>query len=764
MQTIWMDTIDFEKRGGWQPETQFVREMGQPYLIANEVPGKPAGDAETTFTVEADGWYRVFVRTKNWKYPEAPGQFRIIVDGETLPAVCGKMPVLYWYWDVAGDVYLNKGTHTLALHDVSGWLARCAAVVVTDDMDFLPSPELSRLLRQRAQIKGIDTKPKDMGDWDLVVVGAGPGGMPAAVSAARRGMKVALISGRPTIGGNASEEGTIGFNGAGATNPGWHETGIANEIKRVWEELGCTYQRAMEYLVEREPNITVFLDTMCIDAETENDVITSITCVNTMTLEKSVFRAPFFADCTGDGWVGYYAGAKYRLGREAKHEFNEEFAPDAPDALTMSGCTCAPGLHRRLRCDPKRENPLCSVGQFRNWMAEDTGSPVEFVAPDWAIKLPAELGRVPDYKETTEWWMENSNDFDDLWDSEFARDELVRLGIGYFDWRKNVYEGRAMFENWALTGLALHNSKRENRRLVGDYILTQNDCIAGTHFDDAVTYHGWGIDVHSPKGMYSGADGVFHLDMRIPVSPVPYRCLYSVNVKNLFVASRCSSVTHLALGSTRIENTIASFGQAVGTAAALCRKYGVLPRDIYTDHIRELQQWLVEDDQTIVLDSGTQQCVVNEDERDLARSAQVSASSEDKAAGAYAANVINGELRSYENVCNAWVSSPDETLPQSITLTLAKPATISRVQITTDTDLTLPKYAYWSGPHFAYTARDVDVEVLTDAGWTKVGQVRGNFCRVMRVDFEALCASQVRVTVLASSGADQAKLNEIRIY
>ena len=128
MQTIWMDTIDFEKRGGWQPETQFVREMGQPYLIANEVPGKPAGDAETTFTAEADGWYRVFVRTKNWKYPEAPGQFRIIVDGETLPAVCGKMPVLYWYWDVAGDVYLNKGTHTLALHDVSGWLARCAAV------------------------------------------------------------------------------------------------------------------------------------------------------------------------------------------------------------------------------------------------------------------------------------------------------------------------------------------------------------------------------------------------------------------------------------------------------------------------------------------------------------------------------------------------------------------------------------------------------------------------------------------------------------
>ncbi len=602
MQTLWIDAVDFENKGEWKIESQFVRDIGQSYLIATVVPGEPVKDATTSFTVNEDGMYRFYVRTKNWYHPYAPGQFKLAADGEELHNICGKMPTHTWYWEIAGDIYLKAGTHTLSAVDKTGWLARFAAVVITNDMDFFPTREKERMLKQRAAIKGIKEEIKVHDEFEFVVMGAGPGGVPAAVAAARNGIKTALISGRPVIGGNASSEGNVGFDGAAVANKGFWEGGIANEVRQLRWQKNIRWQECLEEIAGKEENLTVFVNELCIDAESEDGKIVSATTVNTMTLEKTVWKAPFYCDATGDGWLGYYAGAIYRFGREAKWQYNEPDATEFADTLTMSGCNNG------------------TLGEIRNTVfgSIELDHPVEFVCPEWAAKIPQgeDLGRSVSGFGTM-WWVENSNDHDDMWDDEFARDEMVRIGVAFFDWLKKNREDGA---NRKLNQISLHNSKRESRRIIGDYIFTQSECD-GRHFhEDDITYCGWPIDIHHPRGIYSGKEGPFHSNTYVPISNFPYRCLYSKNINNLFMAGRCVSVSHQGLGTARVESTIATMGQTVGTAVALCKKYDTLPRGIYQNHIKELQQILLRHDLTIP-------GIVNEDEKDLARTATVRADS-----------------------------------------------------------------------------------------------------------------------------------------
>ena len=607
MERIWIDSLEFKTYGGWRSETQFVRSVGQGYLIACQIPGEPADNANTSFTVKEGGKYRVFVRTKNWKLPEAPGKFKIAVDNKELDNTCGKMPNPNWYWDIAGDITLSKGKHTIAAVDKTGWLSRFSAIFITNDMNIIPSPEIKAFKKLRAECKGISRRPIYRNGFDFVVVGAGPGGVGAAVSAARNGLTVALISGRPTVGGNASNEGTINLDGAAVHNYGMHETGVVNDIKATKEHYKCTAQKAMEIVISNEPNIKVFCNELCIGAVTKQNKITSITTINTITLKEQRYPAPFFADCSGDGWLGYYAGAEYRIGREANWEFNEEHAPETPDACTMSGCICD--------CQP-------GMPKMRTFEAKKTENPVEFITPDWAIKFtePTMPKRTPGGYTRTEWWVENSNDYDDLWNDEFARDEMLRLGIGYFGWLKNTYEKKQEVQNYALKGLALHLSKRESRRIVGDYIFNENDYVEGKTFEDAISYCGWSMDIHHPKGIYSGEDGPFLINKRVPMTPIPYRILYSKNIENLFMAGRCCSVSHLGLGSVRVESTIVTLGQVVGIAAAMCKKFSLTPRGIYKKKINELKELVLKQDMTLL-------GVKADDKKDLAPLCEIEATS-----------------------------------------------------------------------------------------------------------------------------------------
>lgn len=773
MSTLWFDAVEFENRGGWYLDTQFVYEMGQAYLMAADKPGVPVTPATHSFVLPDGGKYRLWVRTKNWKAPEAPGKFKISVDGKELDNICGAMPATKWYWEIAGNTELEAGEHSLEVNDLTGWLSRFSAVIITDDMDFTPSPEIGRLLKQRAEIKNTDTAVLQSSGWDFVVIGAGPGGIPAAVSAARAGLKTALINSRPHIGGNSSDEGTIGYDGAACHNPGMCETGIANEIKNTKWHYDITWQKAAELLTENESNLTVFNNMLCVDARVENNKILSAVCVDTLTLQKTEFSAKFFADCSGDGWLGYFSGAEYRIGREARCETGEQLAPRTADTLTMSGCIC--GITKE-------------GNKKRSFYAEDTGKPVDFILPDFAVKLPEgdKLFRKAEAKNIAEWWLENSNDYDDLFDAEYSRDTLIRLALGYFDWLKNSDATREKMRNYELKELALYNSKRENRRIIGDYVLTQNDCTEKTKFDDAVSYSGWAIDLHHPKGIFSGEEGVFYKNIAVGITEIPYRCLYSKNIGNLFVASRCASFTHIALGTARVESTLATLGQVVGTAAWFCVKNEMTPREVGKSYITQLKQRLLKDDLTVPH-------TVNEDDDDLARNATVTATAKSDfeplesindnfirihghldieklktdASGNILSsccpeNIINGKIRGTLTESNAWYC--DTGVPQSVTLSLEKPSVISQVRITADTDLVYPSVAFRKPRFYPKTATELSVEVYSNNNWHNVGNVKDNFLRKIVVNFDPIKAERVRVTVMKSTGESIAKIIEVRIY
>ncbi len=602
MATQWLEALNFDDKGGWRVETQFVREMGQGYLLGMGLPGVPVADAGTTIRVAA-GRHRLWVRTRNWLRDGSPGRFALLVDGQKVGAELGTLPSENWLWQIGGDFVSSGGSHTLSVRDTSGYFPRFAAIIVTDDMDYTPSPEWQWIEAERARLTGTSPLPVDAGTWDVVVAGAGPGGIPAAIAAARAGCRVALVHSRPAIGGNASDEATVGFDGAYIHHPGFREGGIAEELRRERDHYNLTWQAALERLCAREPNLTLFLNRCVVGAETENGRIAAALARDTLTGAQYRYRGAQFIDATGDGWLGYYAGAAYRVGREARWQHEESRAPQNADSRTMSGCLMgAPGLHAL------------------SYYAVDTGHPVPFCAPKWAQVLPERLHREPHRWHTGEWWIENPTDYDDLFEAERVRDQLVVISLGYFHWLKNHYEKRDIVANYQITAIPSYNAKRESRRLVGDYILTQDDCTSGRPFADAVAYAGWTIDVHNQLGIYSGPEGPYDFDIRVPLNHVPLRCLYSKNVDNLWMAGRCVSVTHIALGTVRVQNTLATLGQAAGTAAAMAVRQGLAPRAIAHEHIGALQQTLLACDQFIP-------GLVNEDPLDAAHGAMAQASS-----------------------------------------------------------------------------------------------------------------------------------------
>ena len=601
---LWIDAEDFQDKGEWVLDTQFAHLMGSPYLLAVMSPGVPVKDAKATVKWEGDKMARVWVRTKNWYFPYSPGIFNIAVNGTKNKVDLGDSPTHDWYWQLAGDFELEKGEIEVALCDKSGYFGRAAAILITDDMDYIPPRPVEEYKKERARLTGKDLTPKMFGEYDVVVCGAGPGGVPAAIAAARHGAKTLLISGRPVIGGNASSEAGVGFNGASSRQFNAREGGIGEEIVRnFFKYRGKGWQGVLEELCNAENNLTVICNHFVNGAETVDGTIKSITAMNIYTNEQIIVKGNQFIDCSGDGWLGYHAGAKYRLGREAKWQYDEEFAPEVADTRTMSGC-----LFR-------------SRNTIMKPLFEETDHEVEFVAPEWVPKFP----KGKDYGRNIEgigfaWWLEAPNIYDDLYDAEMARDELFRILLGHFNYLKNLWDEKDRAKNYVFRCMPFYDAKRESRRFIGDYVITQNDCMTGRDYDDTVSHTGWPIDIHNPNGIYSGKEGPFFSNTDIPLTKVPFRSLYSVNINNLLFAGRCASVSHIALGTCRIENTIACEGQAVGTAAAICAKDGITPRELGQTRMSELQQILIKDDQYIP-------GVISTDTEDIARKATVTASS-----------------------------------------------------------------------------------------------------------------------------------------
>lgn len=598
--TCWVDAEDFKEYGGWVLDTQFVHLMGSAYLIA-EGTGTPVKDAVTILTIPEEGSFRVWIRTRNWIKDCAPGRFLLYVNGTPLENEFGAEDSGEWVWEDGGIVCLPAGPCELRLHDLTGYYGRCDALVLTKDLSYVPPADAEALCKERARLTGLSLVPLDHGAYDVIVVGGGPSGVPAALAASRLGMKTALIQNRPVLGGNASVELGVPIQGAAMVKGFARESGICEELNRLKTRYGFSqWTGPIELALAGETNLTVFLNQHVYDATVDGSRITGVCAVDTLSGLKSCFRAKMFVDCTGDGWVGYYAGADYVMGREAADEYDESHAPAVADTATMSGCL---------------------MGKAFNFGWKDAGEPVPYAAPEWVPAFPAnpEFGRKA-YNMNGQWWLEHSNLLDDVWNGEEARDELIRINFGYWDWLKNKWEKKSTAANARLTMIPIMTARRESRRLLGDVVLNQNDCVAGRLFDDAIGHYGWMLDIHHPEGIYSGEKGAYDFNTHIPMGSIPYRSLYSRNIDNLLMGGRCISVSHVALGTVRVEGQCAVTGQAAGTAAGLCVKHDTTPRGIYKTRLDELQQTLLRYDQYV---PGQK----NEDPADAARRAIVTATS-----------------------------------------------------------------------------------------------------------------------------------------
>ncbi len=608
--------------------------------------------------------------------------------------------------------------------------------------------------------------------YELIVVGGGMAGLCAAMAAARQGTKVALIHARPVLGGNASSEIRIHISGAdqGFKQPDYAEGGLLYEL--MLENKSCNdsfcysiWDMVLFDKAKAEKNLDIYFNTVMYDAHAEDDRITAIDCVQETTEMRFRFTAPIFVDATGNGTLGYYVGAEYRQGSEAKSEFGEIHAPEEPNNNRMGNTIMLKArdmghpvkftppafakkltekqLAKRIHCVSMRETIDCS----------DSPDPEEYRRTSMISSACCDYGY---------WWLELMGDGEDIIpDYEIIRDDLMAYCYGLWDHIKNCDEGvhEHGAENFELEWVGALPGMRESRRLMGDYILSEVDILDHKIFDDAVCYGGWCVDLHAAHGLMDFDKLPSDCNYYQGVYSIPYRSYYSKNIKNLFMAGRDISTTKLGLASTRIIGCCAIGGESVGIAASMCVKYGLDPRELAKDHIRELQQKILKED-------GFLPGYKNEDEADHALRATVSATSFNE--GGEPEKVINGISRTLEGDLNGWSAKPGE----SITLSLDKAHEISEVCLTFESNFRYPirvtmapnrqkQQRIGVAPELV---RDFSVELIRDGKTVASANVKGNHLRRRVVGFANVNADSVRVTPIATNGADDAVIHEIRVY
>ena len=411
---------------------------------------------------------------------------------------------------------------------------------------------------------------------DLVIVGGGLTGTCAAITAARAGVKVTLIQDRPVLGGNCSSEVRLWILGAtshmGNNNRWAREGGVIDEIMleniyRNPDGNPLIFDTVLLEKVIEETNITLLLNTAVydLDKNAETETITAVHAFCSQNSTKYTITAPLFCDASGDGIVGFLAGAAFRMGAESMEEFGEKFAPD------------------------KAYGEL--LGHSMYFYSKDIGRPVKFIPPSYALQ---DITEIPRYKTFNPkdfgcrlWWLEYGGRLDTVHDTEKIKWELWKVVYGAWNYIKNS-GAFPESENMTLEWVGTIPGKRESRRFEGDYLLKQQDIVEQTAFPDTVGFGGWSLDLHPADGVYSDQSGCNQWHSK-GVYSIPYRCFYSKNINNLFIAGRIISATHVAFASTRVMATSAMGGQAVAVAAALAKKYNCSPREVGERYLKELQ-------------------------------------------------------------------------------------------------------------------------------------------------------------------------------
>lgn len=456
--------------------------------------------------------------------------------------------------------------------------------------------------------------------FDVVVVGGGISGTCAAISAARNGARTALVHERSTLGGNSSSEVRLYPEDTCSFSPWIKESGILEEISteeraRNWEPyvegmMNSNWDLVLYEWVKREKNLSLFLNTTMREVVMRDAThIEAIHAPQLGTEKEFILSAQQFIDATGDGVLGYRAGAEFLWGPESRSKFNEQLAPVEPGKGLM--------------------------GNTLFFRARDTGRPATFKRPDWAAEFKTEeelLSRDHGQFQCGYWWIEVGTPLHPIRDNEEIRDEALRQLLGVWDHIKNhcTHDNiREKARNYALEFVGFWPYKRESRRILGDYTLTEKDVRDPEIHSDDLAYGSWGIDIHVPGGIQErhvppypvpNSDENFHQRGTIPYG-IPLRSCYSRNIHNLLTAGRPIGASYVAFASSRVLPTGAIVGQGVGVAAALCAKYKCAPETVVRAHAEEMQQLLLRQDASIP-------GIENIDPADLARRAKVSASSD----------------------------------------------------------------------------------------------------------------------------------------
>ena len=553
---------------------------------------------------------------------------------------------------------------------------------------------------------------------DLCIIGGGMAGLCCGIAAARHGIRVVLIHDRPVLGGNASSEIRMWICGShGKDN---RETGIIEEImlENFYQNTALKFPIWDSVLYEKaiaEENLTLLLNSSCLDCTMNGSSIESVKAWQSNAETFHIVRARYFADCSGDSVLSTLSGAKYMYGREAKSDFGETIPPDKADKKTM-GMSC--------------------LFQIR-----ETDHPVRFTPPKWAYKYEsdADLPFKDHDRDNNFWWIEVGGEWDCIHDTDRCRDELLKICYGVWDHMKNY--GDHGVENWELEWIGFLPGKRESRRYVGKYIVTQNDVESGGRFEDTIAYGGWSMDDHFPQGFYykDGHPTIYH------PAPAPWglplRCMISENIENLCFAGRNISVTHAALSSSRVMATCAVLGQALGTAVSYAVRDNAALENV---DIKKLQQTLAEDD-----------CFIPRYKRELPRLTRAAACS--------AEVVRNGTERGEQN---CWVGKKGDIIEYEFD----SDTEISGIRLVFDSDLNRDYHNMPCSYPLVQTKfklpktliKEYKIEIISENGAVESLYIDDNHQRFVKHKINRK-ANKIRFVPIKSWGCDELRLFDFEI-
>jgi hypothetical protein len=574
---ILVEAEEFDDFGGWLLDSQFELEMGSPYLLAHGL-GRPVADARTVVSIPRAGTYHVWVRAKDWVPSHHPGRFTLTVNGATLSTEFGASG-RGWEWQAADVVELPAGETGLVLHDLTGFDGRCDAIFLSQRDTAPPEGSGPDTRAWRRRLRGLPEEPAAAGEFDVVIVGGGVTGSAGALTAARLGLRTALVQDRPVLGGNASVE--IGLTPQGE---------VAPLVKEMIARLPDGDLEALATL-RAEPDVTVFLEHTVYDLKAADGSIASVDARDARSGREVRLTAPLFIDCTGTAILGLRAGAPTLFGYESRDEFGEDMAPDE-HVDSHHGNTVFFRTRETDRPVPFPDVPWAVAvakdyasltGQLERPGKDNAPGPVAgpFRTPDPGIRRRMLF-------PGTHFW-EYGQQLDPYTGAEHIRDHLLCAIYGTFANVKSLEPDT--YANLALDWVAFVPGQGEFRRYRGDYILTETDIRAHRAFPDAVVLNSGAFCLHYPgheKYDFRLRDWKWDTRDGEPFA-VPFRCLYSAGVDNLMMAGKHVSVTHIAGTVTKFMANGAQHAIATAAAAFLCRKYGTTPRGVGQRHLAELQ-------------------------------------------------------------------------------------------------------------------------------------------------------------------------------